>query len=247
VAIWRSSPFTASIASTVASSPGRCASAAELQQLQIAGDRPVDVDGGVEARLGELAAGLPGCLQDLLTQHAVGRVQALGRAEELLLVASSSRRRRQRRRRARTGGPRRRRRARPGRARARRARAADALGALAALEAETKTWSNSIPFAAPRASARHAPGAGGSLAGRLDAGLGDRAEVADEVAGRAVRLAPRPGGGQLGQPREAEQPLGDLGLGGEEALAAQPTRSIRRRTKTSARRSSIAAEARRRA
>ena len=58
-------------------------------------------------------------------------------------------------------------------------------------------------------------------AGRLDPGLGDGAEVGDEVAGRAVRLAPRPGGRQLGQAREAEQPLGDLGLGGEEALAAQ--------------------------
>ena len=58
-------------------------------------------------------------------------------------------------------------------------------------------------------------------AGRLDPGLGDGAEVGDEVAGRAVRLAPRPGGRQLGQPREAEQPLGDLRLGGEEPLAAQ--------------------------
>ena len=66
-------------------------------------------------------------------------------------------------------------------------------------------------------------GGGGRLlaAGRLDAGLGDGAEVGDEAAGRAVRLAPRPGGRQLGQPREPEQALGHLGLGGEEALAAQ--------------------------
>ena len=59
-------------------------------------------------------------------------------------------------------------------------------------------------------------------AGRFDPGLGDGAEVGDEAAGRAVRLAPRPGGRQLGQAGEPEQPLGDLGLGGEEALAAQP-------------------------
>ena len=37
-----------------------------------------------------------------------------------------------------------------------------------------------------------------------------------------MRFAPRPGGRQLGQAGEPEQPLGDLGLGGEEALAAQP-------------------------
>ena len=58
----------------------------QLQQLQVAGDRPVDVDRGVEARLRELAPGLPGGLEHLLAQHAVGRVQALGRAEQLLLV-----------------------------------------------------------------------------------------------------------------------------------------------------------------
>ncbi len=77
-------------------------------------------------------------------------------------------------------------------------------------------------MAAPRARPWTDAGGGGLLAaGRLDPGLGDGAQVADEVAGRAVRLAPRPGGGELGQPREPEQPLGHLGLGGEEALAAQ--------------------------
>ncbi len=65
-------------------------------------------------------------------------------------------------------------------------------------------------------------GGGRLVAGaQLDAGVGDGAQVADEVAGRALRLAPGPGRGQLGQAREAEQPLGGLGLGGEEALAAQ--------------------------
>ena len=51
--------------------------------------------------------------------------------------------------------------------------------------------------------------------------LGDGAEVADEVPGRAVRFAAGPGRRQLGQPREAEQPLSHLGLGGEQALAPQ--------------------------
>ena len=55
-----------------------------------------------------------------------------------------------------------------------------------------------------------------------DPRVGDRAHVAHEVAGRALRLAPRPGRGQLGEPREAEQALGGLRLGGEEALTAQP-------------------------
>ena len=58
-------------------------------------------------------------------------------------------------------------------------------------------------------------------AGRLDAGFGDGAQVADEVPGRAVRLAPRPGGREFSQPREAEQALGHLRLGGEEPLPAQ--------------------------
>ncbi len=79
-----------------------------------------------------------------------------------------------------------------------------------------------MPLTAPIAEALHRAGRGRLLApGRLDAGLGDGAEVGDEAAGRAVRLAPRPGGRQLGQPGEAEQPLGDLRLGGEEPLAAQ--------------------------
>ncbi len=56
----------------------------------------------------------------------------------------------------------------------------------------------------------------------LDPGLGDGAQVGDEAAGRAVRLAPRPGRRQLGQAREPEQALGDLRLGGEEALPPQP-------------------------
>ena len=80
---------------------------------------------------------------------------------------------------------------------------------------------HSLDGAGPQA--EHRPRRGRLLAaGRLDPGLGDGAQVADEAAGRAVRLAPRPGGRQLGQPREPQQPLRHLGLGGEEALAPQP-------------------------
>ena len=60
--------------------------------------------------------------------------------------------------------------------------------------------------------------------GRLDPRIGDRAEVADEVPGRPVRLAPRPPSRQLSETRQAEQPLGDLGLRGEQALSAQAHR-----------------------
>ena len=59
-------------------------------------------------------------------------------------------------------------------------------------------------------------------AGRLHSGLGDSAQIADETAGRAVRLPARPGGRQLGQAREPQQPLRHLGLCGEEALPPQP-------------------------
>ena len=58
----------------------------QLQQLEVAGDRPVDVDRGVEARLRQLAPGPPARLEHLLAQRPVGRVEALGGAEELLLV-----------------------------------------------------------------------------------------------------------------------------------------------------------------
>ena len=54
------------------------------------------------------------------------------------------------------------------------------------------------------------------------AGLGDRVQVADEVAHRAARLAPRPVGGKLGEAREVDEALGGLGAGGEEPVAAQP-------------------------
>ena len=58
----------------------------ELDQLQEAGDRAGDVDVGVEPRLAQLAAGAPGLLEHLVLDHPVGRLQPLGRAEELLAV-----------------------------------------------------------------------------------------------------------------------------------------------------------------
>ena len=59
---------------------------AELEQLEEAGDGAVDVLGGVEAHLPERRPGPPGRLEHLVANHPVGRVQALGRAEELLGV-----------------------------------------------------------------------------------------------------------------------------------------------------------------
>src|SRR6187549_2915023 len=197
----------------------------QLQQLQVAGDRAVDVHRRVEARLRELAAGLPGGLEHLLAQHPVGRVQPLGRAEQLLLVVLLLALGPGERRLVEGGG-------RelallvaldPGEDEAGAGGTADPLGAGGVLEAGDEDVLELHPLGrAARQSLDRARRRGIDRAGRLDAGLGDRAQVADEVAGRTVRLAARPGGGQLSQPGQPEQPLGDLGLGGEEALAAQP-------------------------
>jgi len=46
----------------------------QLQQLQIAGDRPVDVDRGVEAQLGELASRSPGDRPCLRRRRLVRRL-----------------------------------------------------------------------------------------------------------------------------------------------------------------------------
>ena len=58
--------------------------AGELDQLEEAGNRPGDIDVGVEPRLAELAAGAPGLLEHLVLDHPVGRLHSLGGAEELL-------------------------------------------------------------------------------------------------------------------------------------------------------------------
>ena len=58
----------------------------ELEQLEIADDRVRDVEVGVEAQLAEPAAGAHRRLEQLVAQQAVGRVQRLGRAEQLLLA-----------------------------------------------------------------------------------------------------------------------------------------------------------------
>jgi hypothetical protein len=54
---------------------------------------------------------------------------------------------------------------------------------------------------------------------QLHPSVGDCAQIADEVAGRALRLATGPGRGELREAREAHQTLGRLRLGGEEPLA----------------------------
>ncbi len=51
--------------------------------------------------------------------------------------------------------------------------------------------------------------------------VGDRGQVTDEVAGGGARLAPAPGRRQLAEPGEVDQPLGGLGAGGEQAVAAK--------------------------
>ena len=58
----------------------------QLEQLQVAGDRPVEVVRRVEPRLDQLAAGPPRSLEHFVAHHPVGRVEILRRPEELLLV-----------------------------------------------------------------------------------------------------------------------------------------------------------------
>ena len=79
-------------------------------------------------------------------------------------------------------------------------------------------------MAASIASTRTAPrgrrGAGAVVLAQP--GLGDRAQRARELARRGLRRAPHEVAGQLAEARERAQPLDDVGLGGEELLAAQP-------------------------
>ena len=58
----------------------------QLEQLQVAHDRVRDVEVGVEAQLAQPPAGARGPLQQLVAQQAVGGVQRLGGAEQLLLA-----------------------------------------------------------------------------------------------------------------------------------------------------------------
>ena len=58
----------------------------ELEQLEVADDRVRDVEVGVEAQLAEPAAGPRRPLEQLVAQQPVGRVERLGRAEQLLLA-----------------------------------------------------------------------------------------------------------------------------------------------------------------
>ncbi len=54
----------------------------------------------------------------------------------------------------------------------------------------------------------------------LQSGLGDRRHVAGKLPRCRLGRAPHEGRSQLGEAREADQPLDDVGLGGEELLAA---------------------------
>ncbi len=74
---------------------------------------------------------------------------------------------------------------------------------------------------------QHADGAVAALAGALllvvvQAGLGHRRHVACEVAPGGLRRAAHVGGGQVAEARERDEALDDVGLCGEELLAAQP-------------------------
>ena len=64
----------------------RSISAASLTQLEVAHDRVGDVEVGVEAHLAQAPADARDRLEHLVAQDPVRRVQALGRAEELLLA-----------------------------------------------------------------------------------------------------------------------------------------------------------------
>ena len=86
VATWASRPLTASIASLSTVAAGTLGERRQLQQFEVAGDRPVDVDRGVEARLAQFAPGLPGSFEHFVAHHPVGRVEILGRAEQFFLV-----------------------------------------------------------------------------------------------------------------------------------------------------------------
>ncbi|MFM9054611.1 MAG: hypothetical protein ACKOQ5_07170, partial [Solirubrobacterales bacterium] len=56
-----------------------------LEQLQVAGYRPVQVLGRVESRLDHLPPDPPGSLDYLVPQRPVGGLEVFGRTEELLL------------------------------------------------------------------------------------------------------------------------------------------------------------------
>ena len=96
-----------------------------------------------------------------------------------------------------------------------------APGMFAECRPSTKTWSNSRPLA-PRIVATATPD--GALAAGLllaQARLGDRGDRARELARRRLRRAAHVVGGELAEAREVAQPLDDVGVRGEELLAAQ--------------------------
>ena len=99
-----------------------------------------------------------------------------------------------------------------------------APGIRADCSPRTNTWRNSRPCAACMARTQTAPWRPSPAPSSLvvQAGLGDRRHVAGEVAPGRLRRAPHVGGGQVAEARERDEPLDDVGLRGEELLAAQP-------------------------
>ena len=76
-----------------------------------------------------------------------------------------------------------------------------------------------------RQHAHRGPGPGPAGRARLVVAqprVGHRRRVARELARRGLRRAPHVGGGHLGQARQHHEPLDDVGLRGEQLLAAQP-------------------------
>ena len=101
----------------------------------------------------------------------------------------------------------------------------------------TKTCSNDSPCeaciaitaTAPARTPKRSAAAGGAVALRAgpallvaQPGLGDRRDRAGELARRRLRRAAHVRGRELAEARERDEPLDDVGLGGEELAAAQP-------------------------
>ena len=227
--------------------------AGELDELEEPGHGPVDVDIGVEPRLAKLAAGAPGLLEDLVLDHPVGGLQALGRPEELLAVLllgcvqhgagvlvegrgaslSGLGRRRPRQHQV-LGRPRHRDVEQPPRillVRGRRGSDPGGNGGRAGglrarhgpgVQADDVDPRELEPLGALQ---RHHPDRLGDrlvllLDGR-DPRLGNRHQVADEVAVRPARLAAHPGLRELTEAREVAQALRRLGVRGEEPMSPE--------------------------
>ena len=232
----------------------------ELEQLEVAHDRVRHVEVGVEAQLAQPPADAQRRLEQLVAQQPVGRVQRLGRPEQLLLAllplgaqrrhapprpaaaasstaprslslgyASTSRRAGAGAVARRASGASAARAALLGRRAAAPLRAARrgslrASGAASpACSPSTYTCSASSAPAASSATtctSRDADELGLLLLAQPE--VGDGGDRAGELARRGLGRAAHVGRRQLAEPRQRPQPLDDVGLRGEQLLAAQP-------------------------